>query len=170
MGSHQSRQWWRCAEACAASPPSSKIRPLNAADRTLRLDGGEELVTACIAVFEPSTGRFTYASAGHHPPLLRDPAGSISSLYQPDLPLGLRLNQSIPSSSVVLLPGSVIIMYTDGLIEIDRDLIAGERRLRTVFQDARPSTADLASDILDAIMPKVTFDDVAVLTLRYDAV
>lgn len=127
-------------------------------------------MTACIAVFEPSTGRFTYASAGHHPPLLRDPAGSISSLYQPDLPLGLRLNQSIPSSSVVLLPGSVIIMYTDGLIEIDRDLIAGERRLRTVFQDARPSTADLASDILDAIMPKVTFDDVAVLTLRYDAV
>jgi serine phosphatase RsbU (regulator of sigma subunit) len=143
---------------------------LDAADRTLRRDGGEELVTACVAVFEPSTGRLMYASAGHHPPLLRDPAGSISSLYQPDLPLGLRLNQSIPSSSVVLLPGSAIIMYTDGLIEIDRDFIAGERRLRTVFEDARPNSTDLASDILDAIMPNITFDDVAVLTLRYDGV
>ena len=61
-------------------------------------------------------------------------------------------------------------MYTDGLIESDRDLIAGERRLRTVFQNARPSSADLASDILEAILPNVTFDDVAVLTLRYDAV
>jgi hypothetical protein len=61
-------------------------------------------------------------------------------------------------------------MYTDGLIEIDRDFIAGERRLRTVFEDARPNSTDLASDILDANMPNITFDDVAVLTLRYDGV
>ncbi len=143
---------------------------LDAASATLRLDGGEEVVTACVAVFDPPTGRLAYASAGHPPPLLRDPEGSTVWLHAPELPLGLRPRDSVRSSSVALRPGSTVVLYTDGLVEIERDILTGERRLLTALDDTAPDDADLASTVVGAIVPTggSTSDDIAILTLRYD--
>ncbi len=53
---------------------------LDAADRALRSDQPERIVTAFLGIFDPVTRAFSYASAGHPPPLLRDLNGLIREL------------------------------------------------------------------------------------------
>ena len=137
---------------------------LDAADRTLRLDGDDSLVTACIAVLDPATGELRYASAGHPPPLCRMPDGHVVELYGPDLPLGLRDAPSTPSSSIILERGSALVFYTDGLTEADRDLIAAESRLAELIAQAR-ADGDLASHLFETMLPNGSPDDVAILTM-----
>ena len=137
---------------------------LDAADRTLRLDGEDGLVTACIAVLDPGTGELRYASAGHPAPLCRLPDGSVIPLYGPDLPLGLREAPSTPSSSITLGRGAALVFYTDGLVEATRDSIASENRLTALLAEANADD-DLAKHLFDSMLPHGTHDDAAILTV-----
>ena len=63
---------------------------LDAADRALRSEQPDRIVTAFLGILDPLTLAFSYASAGHPPPLLRRGDGSLEELPAIDLPLGLR--------------------------------------------------------------------------------
>ncbi len=63
---------------------------LDAADRALRLHAPDAFVTAFVGIIDPAATTLTYASAGHPPPLLRAPDGTITSLECGGPPLGLR--------------------------------------------------------------------------------
>jgi PAS domain S-box-containing protein len=154
--------------ACAVLE-TDPARMLDAVDRTLQIDGGDELVTAFVAVFDAAAGVLTYASAGHPPALLRTAGGDVVPLFRPDLPLGHRFERSVPSTEVRLEDGAIVVLYTDGLIEIGRDLIAGERELLAALADPSfPRNDDLSAALCARLLPAGTRDDVAILTLRYD--
>jgi serine phosphatase RsbU (regulator of sigma subunit)/anti-sigma regulatory factor (Ser/Thr protein kinase) len=143
---------------------------LNAADRALRLEHPDKFVTAFVGVYDPITSTLTYASAGQPPPLLRRPDGSVEPLSENGLPLGLRSNaENTGSTTIEIVPGSTLLLYTDGLTEFDRDPLEGERRLRDIFGEVAAAThADPARAIVERMMRnEAARDDVAALMLCF---
>jgi PAS domain S-box-containing protein len=139
---------------------------LDAADRALRLEHPDTFVTAFVGVFDPIGNTLTYASAGHPPPVLCHADGRTEMLRNEGLPLGLRANVAGSRSiSIALSADSALVLYTDGLTEIDRDPQQGEERLRELLSD--PSLwrhEDAARTIVERIFERATpRDDVAVL-------
>src|SRR5579863_4204881 len=127
------------------------------------------MVTAFVGVFDPVARTLTHASAGHPPPFLRDAAGTVTPLGTSGLPLGLRFRGETPTTTT--LPGSaLLVFYSDGLIEADRNILRGFERLTTTI--ARPEIAagvNPAYGIYRAVLRRGGHDDVVVLTLRLEA-
>ena len=154
----------------AAQVHADPLAILDAADRTLRSEGSDRLVTAFVGIYDPITARLAYASAGHPAPLVRGPQGEVRELAAPGLPLGLRRKGDSEAADAPLAPGSLLALYTDGLTEASHDLVEGERRLREALAG---STVALAANPADALAKSVlvegAVDDVAILTLAVEA-
>ena len=143
---------------------------LDAADRALRSEQPDRIVTAFLGIIDPVTGIISYASAGHPPPLMYYRDGSIAELNVADLPLGLRNERASGEDTAIAFPeGALLVLYTDGLTESTRDVFAGERRLRAALarEDVRNAPAPAAA-ILEAVLHEPT-DDVAILTVAMGA-
>ena len=145
---------------------------LDAADRALRSEQPERIVTAFVGLLDPLTLTFTYASAGHPPPLLRAEDGTIVELDGSGPPLGLRDPNRLHerSRALTLTDRSLLVLYTDGLTESTRDIFEGERRLREALNDrAVLEACETAGALRDALLDNAQ-DDVAILTVRFDDV
>ena len=59
------------------------------------------------------------------------------------MPLGLREHDDTPSASRPIEPGSVLVLFTDGLIESTHDIDEGYRRLDAVLRDPATLSARL---------------------------
>lgn len=159
------RQAMRGAAQIHADP----IAILDAADRTLREDAPDSMVTAFVGVFDPVTRLLTYALAGHPTPFLRLPDGSIIELAAPGLPLGVRRKGDTEAREIVLAAGSFLVLYTDGLVESTHDFVAGERRLRDAVARIGVTSSTPAADRLAAlVLPNGATDDVAILALSLE--
>lgn len=143
------------------------VMMLNSADRALRMDDPDRFVTAFVGVIDPIASTMVYASAGHLPPYVRRPDGSLEELVFVDLPLGLRDRASIRACSVSVSDGDLLVFYTDGLIESSRDLEGGAQLLRATLVDPQIDEATHpAAFIRERLLPDGARDDVAILTLR----
>ena len=143
---------------------------LNAADRALRLEDPDRFVTAFVGVYDPIDGELVYANAGHPPPYLRHPNGDVEELSFIDPPLGLRQASTQRSKSIPIAPGSLIVFYTDGVIETTRDIEAGFSRLQSLI--AAPdivAAADPAQHLRETMLADGATDDVAILTMLVQA-
>jgi serine phosphatase RsbU (regulator of sigma subunit) len=139
---------------------------LDAADRALRSEQPDRIVTAFVGILDPLTLAFSYASAGHPPPMLRLPDGSLSELVAVDLPLGLRNEHGVGENVTVVLPeGSLLVLYTDGLTESTRDVLEGERRLREALARDDLHGSDSAATTIRRAVLGVATDDVAIFTV-----
>jgi GAF domain-containing protein len=85
----------------------------------LLIDLGADLFASCLYLrLDPARGRAVMARAGHPPPLLRRPDGRVRVLDLAGGPLlGIDGAAVYPTTEVGLAPGSVLALYTDGLIE-----------------------------------------------------
>ncbi|MQY35540.1 hypothetical protein SRB17_35180 [Streptomyces sp. RB17] len=119
----------------------------------------------------PDTGPCTlhWTSAGHPPPLLLTPDGNAQYL---EAGQGLILGTHVsgihrPSAAHALAPGSTLLLYTDGLIEVPgSDLDTGLGRLRRHALALAHEPLDTLCDQLSARMPPGSTDDIALLALR----
>jgi len=153
-----------------ATYESDPMRLLDAADRVLRRAHPDAIVTALIGILDPAAGTFAYATAGHPNALVRTPDGGIVALPARGLPLGLRDGAQGPTTTVTLPASSLVVLYTDGLIEATRDIAEGERRLAAALADPEiAERADAAEAIVARVLDDGVRDDVAVLTLRLGA-
>jgi anti-sigma regulatory factor (Ser/Thr protein kinase) len=107
------------------------------------------------------------ARAGHPLPALVTPDGTVSFL---DLPAGPPLGLGglpFESTEIELPAGSILALYTDGLIESrDRDLDLGVDRLRAALARKEPSLETACDNVLAAVLPDRPADDVALLIAR----
>ncbi|GAB2575874.1 SpoIIE family protein phosphatase [Streptomyces capparidis] len=147
------------------------VTHLNSDDRTAGEPGGEpaaEIGATCLyAVYDPVSRECALASAGHPPPLVVRPGGTPEPLpLSPGPPLGVG---SLPfeSSCRILPEGSVLALYTDGLVEArDGDIEAGMAALARALATA-PGSLELACDtVLKSLLPERPTDDVALLIAR----
>ena len=155
------RELLRAATAMTALGPGEVLA---VASRALAAGDVGVLASAAFGIVDMATGTFTYATAGHPPPLLRRDS-VVTALAGGGLLLGLE-DASPPVHAVALETGDVLAFYTDGLTEIDRaDLELGERRLQ---EELVRHGAD-ATRIVDALVSSEPRDDVALLTVAVAA-
>ncbi|XKK60606.1 SpoIIE family protein phosphatase [Streptomyces sp. ARC32] len=96
-------------------PPEQLLPQL---DATLADSPGTPLATCVYAVCDPVAGSCSITRAGHLPPVVVRPGGSAEPLQLPTgVPLGVGGGDFVPTE-VPLPPGSVLALYTDGLVEV----------------------------------------------------
>lgn len=144
------------------------LRPaevLDVLDGLLRDVHDEAIATCSYAAFDPHTRELRVASAGQPPPVLRTPDGAVATLpLDVSAPLGLA--DPPRETTVRLEPGSMLVLYTDGLVlarESGPD--EGLRRLCSVVAHGPDAPEELA----DEVMSRLTGDggdDVALLVVR----
>jgi len=125
--------------------------------------------TCVYAVYDAVTGMLEVASAGHLPPLLVSPDGTNEFLsLTPAPPLGIG-SGSVQSKFVPVTDGSLLVLYTDGLVENrTRDIDVGLRLLAEIFGSgaaARP-LEDLCRATLAGVYSDQQRDDIALLMAR----
>ena len=146
--------------------PSSVLCGL---ERVLAGEQDRSFATVCCLLVDPGAGTVVVARAGHLPPVVVGPDGT-SSLLDAALspPLGAGADRH-PEESRTLAPGSVLVLYTDGVVE-DRAGDIDERlaRLRTLVAESVRDGADLdaVADAAVASRPQGHPDDVAVMVVR----
>ena len=142
---------------------------IDAADRTLKAEHPDRLVTAVVAVYDPIARTLAYCSAGHPPPLVRAADGTVTDLPSQGLPLGLRTRDDADCRTAEIADGATLLFYTDGLTESTQDVIEGERRVRAALADPRiAARADLAQALHDDVLRDGAHDDVAILAMRLE--
>ncbi|WP_179382459.1 SpoIIE family protein phosphatase/ATP-binding protein [Streptomyces sp. SA15] len=133
-------------------------------------EGGSAPVTGatCLyAVYDPVSRICTVARAGHPPPALIHPDGSVEF---PDVPAGPPLGLGglpFETADLELAEGSRLVLYTDGLVEDrEHDIDVGLEGLRTALERAGKSPEDTCRAVLDSRLPARPSDDVALLVAR----
>jgi len=159
---HTSRRW---------TPPDEVLAQLNDDLSSNILLG--QFVTACYGVLDPTSGTFTFASAGHPQPLYFEPEhGCVEELAtESGFPLGLQTGAEYPAASVTLAPESLLVLYTDGITEaLDAaDQQFGPERLMNVLQarhrEGAAALRDAVLASLDAHRGPVQLADDATLVV-----
>lgn len=82
-------------------------------------DLGERFCTVLYAVIEPDSlgASLTVAMGGHHPPLVYRPGEGVNPVGRAGTAIGLVDDPDVQDATVRLLPGDVLVLFTDGVIE-----------------------------------------------------
>lgn len=135
----------------------------------------EMFVTAFMGILEISTGKFTYANAGHNPPLMRRANGNFEWLkVRPGFVLGGMPDIRYRQDELYFGKGDMFFMYTDGVTEAtDKSLeLYGNERL----EQALNAHADLApKQLVEEILSQLNefsknteqADDITMTALQY---
>ncbi|MFE1313260.1 SpoIIE family protein phosphatase [Streptomyces sp. NPDC058755] len=137
----------------------------------LLIDLGADLFASCLYLrLDPAQGQAVMARAGHPPPLLRRPDGQVRVLDLAGGPLlGIDASATYPTTEVSLAPGSVLALYTDGLVESpDVDIEDSLVDLGALLAEAGDQPLENLADELvrHSAAARERVDDVAVLLLR----
>ena len=164
----QVRQSFRAAALEGHSPSMVLIRASSVLRLTYEIEG---MATAVCGFFDPVGCTFTYATAGHPAPVLATPDGKIETLAAGGLPLGAQTLRPQGDTTLTLAPGSLLLLYTDGLVESTKNVLAGETALMAAVRaEAQTASADPARAILERMLGgRRPADDIAILTLSLDA-
>ncbi|MGB6986803.1 MAG: SpoIIE family protein phosphatase [Candidatus Aquilonibacter sp.] len=137
-------------------------------NRLLLSEGEERLASAFIGVIDPDTHVLRYVSAGHAPPLLRLANKEVLRLKAPSAPLGAFWGVDFELHEQSCPDRSMLVLYTDGVLEASRDVVAGEKMLEAVLaSDAVLHAANSAEFIERAIAHQAPRDDIAILVVNF---
>ena len=126
------------------------------------------LATFLYAVIDLATGRCRITRAGHPPPAIVTPEGTADLLdLPPGTPLGVG-GTRFTTTETTLQPGSLLVLYTDGLIE-SRGSDIDERlaELTHLLAQPHPSLTGLCDSLLSHLVPGSADDDIALLVARF---
>jgi len=132
----------------------------------------EKYATFWLGIYEDSTGVLTYTNAGHLPPVL----------FRNGTPTALDVNGTIvgafpfslyEESRIQLLPGDLLVCYTDGITEPENEygeMFGDERLIELIGKNAERDEDTIASMIMDAVKqwtnsPEL-FDDMTLMLAR----
>ncbi|MCH2181371.1 MAG: SpoIIE family protein phosphatase [Mariniblastus sp.] len=96
--------------------PIKAMGQINQSLSELNLD---KFVTLLLVMIDRKDHHVQIVNAGHMPPLIRKDSGAVMLLddHVSGLPLGLGLNETYHSLDFTLMPGDVLVLYTDGINE-----------------------------------------------------
>ncbi len=112
-------------------------------------------VTLLLGVVDPESRTFTYARAGHNPPVWRNGTnGETRLLGARGIGLGLTsgelFDRTLELESITLDAGDLLILYSDGISEAMNDAREeyGEMRLKSVAERADGMSASKVKDLI----------------------
>ncbi|MEV6591173.1 SpoIIE family protein phosphatase [Streptomyces acidicola] len=131
---------------------------------------GQVGATCLYAVYDPVSRRCAMARAGHPPPALVTPDGSVRFL---DLPAGPPLGLGglpFEATEVELEEGSLLALYTDGLVEAaDRDIEVGLTLLRQALSSPAEPLEETCEQVLRTVLAGRAADDIVLMLARTSA-
>jgi anti-sigma regulatory factor (Ser/Thr protein kinase) len=157
------------ALAADGAAPHTVLESLN---RLCVHQGLGGMATVLYAVLDPVVGTLRVANAGHYPPLLVHAGQRVFLESEPCPPVGAVREASFTSTVHHLPAGSLLVLYTDGLVERRDDAVEhGMSRLADLVespdvQDLESLCDGLLSGMLGGSPPQ---DDVAVLAVTAEA-
>ncbi len=123
--------------------------------------------TCLYAIYDPVSRSCVIARAGHPPPALIRPDGTVEF---PEVPAGPPLGLGglpFETTELSLAEGSRLVLYTDGLVEDRRhDIDVGLDELRRALEVAGETPEETCRTVLDARLPDRPGDDIALLVAR----
>jgi serine phosphatase RsbU (regulator of sigma subunit)/anti-sigma regulatory factor (Ser/Thr protein kinase) len=125
------------------------------------------LLTAFFATLDLADGTMRYALAGHPPPMMVRTGGEVESLPGHGLMLGIEHRAVFETHELMLDEGSAIVLFTDGLVEVSRDYLAGREELRQAIEaEYRDASQNIAQAIVKRVVAgRSARDDIALLFL-----
>jgi sigma-B regulation protein RsbU (phosphoserine phosphatase) len=145
-------------QAAVKAVCSDTMPPREVCERVNRVLAGNlaagSFVTLFYAVLDCETRRLTYTNAGHTPPFVVRNGGTLDRLEHGGALLGVFKNWSFDQGEIALAPGDRLVLYTDGITELqnERDQEFGEERLGRFLSENRSLTA---AGLKDAIVNTV---------------
>jgi serine phosphatase RsbU (regulator of sigma subunit) len=168
----QAKQAVKIAAALRENDPRPRT-VLEQTNRVIFLNGQNvEFTTALYGLIDTSTRSVLYASAGHPPPVLVRSGEDARIMPNLGFPLGVDSEfPKVPEHEFIYRSGDLLVLYTDGLVEFDHNVEAGEAMLLRISREAlETKVADPARFIVEAMLktPAKSPDDVAVLTIYFE--
>jgi integral membrane sensor domain MASE1/anti-sigma regulatory factor (Ser/Thr protein kinase) len=129
------------------------------------------VATALVAVIEPDTLTMRYASAGHPSPIHAGANRAAHALPHGSLPLGVSHTPDYRSYNTSLAQNDVVVFYTDGITEFQRDIDATERALQQAVDTVAASPSSRPAErIRRAVLGEAApIDDAVLVVLRVAA-
>jgi serine phosphatase RsbU (regulator of sigma subunit) len=129
--------------------PSALLRRLEHANRALHAG---TLASAIVAYLDPAPDGallLRWSNAGHPPPLVINPDGTLDDLPGTDPLLGAVRRASRSDHTRLLPAGAVLVLYTDGLVETRAETFdQGVELVRELIRRHAPRSAEEVADLL----------------------
>ncbi|MET9896233.1 SpoIIE family protein phosphatase [Streptomyces sp. NPDC006465] len=127
-------------------------------------EAGIELATCLYILYDPTTGRARIANAGHPPPMVRHPDGTVETIGDVlGVPLGVG-GLPFRTTEIDLCEGDTLVLYTDGLIEVrGRDIEEGMEALRIQLRGTAGPLETTVDRILSSLLPDAPTDDTVIV-------
>jgi sigma-B regulation protein RsbU (phosphoserine phosphatase) len=145
------------------------------ANDRIRADAeSDQFVTVIYGVLDTRTGWLTYANAGHNPGYLLRAGedGSFDTLSKTGIPLGMFEGMEWQQAKILINPGDVLLLYTDGVTEaqdVVNEEYGDERLLNTGRANMNRPSGEINKAIMDSIFDFVgeapQFDDITLLVV-----
>ncbi|MDQ0688373.1 serine phosphatase RsbU (regulator of sigma subunit) [Streptomyces achromogenes] len=171
-GMAQVRNMLRAYAWALHEPPSQIVARLDEAVMHITDVAMATLILARVEAADDGNWRLSWTNAGHPPPLLISHDGLAEYLTGGHgILLGTGARRPRADATVLLPPGSTLLLYTDGLIEepghtLDEGLHRLRRHAAALAHRPLASFTDL---LLRRVRPVANDDDVALLALRTPA-
>lgn len=145
-------------------PPDQLLHHLDSALQEL---DSPLLATCLYSVCDAVAHRCHLGRAGHPPPALVTPDGTARLLdLPPGAPLGIG-GISYDTTEITLDPGSILVLYTDGLVETRAtDLDQRLNELTRLLTDTHHDLDQLCDNLMDHLAPTPAEDDITILAAR----
>jgi sigma-B regulation protein RsbU (phosphoserine phosphatase) len=132
-----------------------------------------QFVTAFHAILDASNRTLSYSNAGHNPPLLINAKGEASVIEYGEQPLGMFPDTRYHQYHLLLEPGDVLVLYTDGVTEASNPdgVEFGRDRLVQAVKDnydrpARELIASMEMAVLEWTGNRGANDDITFFVIK----
>jgi phosphoserine phosphatase RsbU/P len=132
-----------------------------------------QFVTAFYGILDGTNRNLVFANAGHNPPLVLSAEGSVRFLEQGGLPLGMFRDTRYYEYYVTLVPGQLLVLYTDGVTEAinsAEEEFGRDRLANSVNANRDKSSRELIQavqqEILDWTGGRGSHDDVTIFVIK----
>ncbi len=161
-------------KACAAisDSPAAVVEQVN----TMLSDENDAMtfVTLLYGIYDSGTKEFVYANGGHNPPVIVKPNLTTELLESTGgVALGVMQDFEYRENTVTLEPGSMIVFYTDGVVEAEKEnkeLFEMDRFCQILqggtFKDAEEVTNEVFGKVKEFAGENPQSDDITCLVLR----
>lgn len=130
----------------------------------------DHYATCCFVRVDPESDIVEIALAGHPAPLLRCPVeGILIPEVPPNVPLGVVPRHTYSSAEIMIRPGTLLMLYTDGLAS-QGDPVSEARKLLDSSSVAENSSLHALADLLVSKVSRGrrSHDDFVVLLAQYE--
>lgn len=131
-------------------------------------------VTFWFGRLELASGRLEYVNAGHNLPLLVRNGKAEFFQASDNMPFGISDDEGYVSKFTVLLPGDILLLYTDGVTEAmdpDGNELGSEPMMQAVESVSDGSASDVVGKVLERVKQHTSgaaqSDDITMLCVRF---